>query len=207
MAEAILETERLRFRPYVLADQGAAFEMFADPDSRTFYPQMAEPANVREWIQWNLRNYEEYGFGLWALELKSSGEFIGDCGLTYQDVEGRRELEVGYHVVAGARRRGFATEAASATLGHGFRETAAASICSIVDPLNVASQAVAARIHTSKRQFIRNGKPRILYYTVRTAWLAGTAMRSKASNVPSNSRLQRTVRPLRGRPADEPQGR
>ena len=49
---------------------------------------MADPYNVRAWIEWNLGNYDELGFGLWAAELKVSGEFIGDCGVTYQDVEG-----------------------------------------------------------------------------------------------------------------------
>jgi len=73
--------------------------VFADPYARRFYPQMADRANVRAWIEWNLRNYAEFGFGLWAMQLKETGQFIGDTGLTYQDVEGRRELEIGYHVM------------------------------------------------------------------------------------------------------------
>ena len=76
------KTERLRLRPYTLAGEAGLSDVFADPDARTFYPEMSDSAKVRAWIEWNLRNYDEFGFGLWALELKVSRELIGDCGLT-----------------------------------------------------------------------------------------------------------------------------
>ena len=48
-----------------------------------------------------------------AVELKTSGAFLGDCGLTYQDVEGLKELEVGYH------------DRKSTSKVHGFADTMA----------------------------------------------------------------------------------
>jgi RimJ/RimL family protein N-acetyltransferase len=170
MTPATPQMERLRLRPYALADAAALFEVFADPDARTFYPQMADPANVRAWIEWNLRSYDEFGFGLWALEVKDSGEFIGDCGLAYRDVEGGSELEIGYHLVRRERRKGYATEAARACLAFGFRRTTRASVWSIVSPSNTASRAVAARIHEARREILRNGEPALLYYTTRLDW-------------------------------------
>jgi RimJ/RimL family protein N-acetyltransferase len=131
---------------------------------------MSDPANVRAWIEWNLRNYAEFGFGLWALERKDSGEFIGDCGLACRDVEGRAELEIGYHVLRRERRKGYATEAARACLAFGFRHTCSSSVCSIVSPSNVASRAVATRIHTACRAIIRKGAPALLFYTTRRDW-------------------------------------
>ncbi len=59
MAIEILETERLRLRPYSLADEAALFEVFADPYARRFYPEMRDLSRVRAWIEWNLRNYDE----------------------------------------------------------------------------------------------------------------------------------------------------
>ena len=115
MFHEILRTERLRLRAYTTADEAELFEVFADPYARRFYPEMAERANVRAWIEWNLRNYDEFGFGLWAIELNAEGQFIGDCGLTYQDVEGWRELEIGYHVTERERGKGYATEARTRT--------------------------------------------------------------------------------------------
>jgi RimJ/RimL family protein N-acetyltransferase len=163
----VIETARLRLRPYTLADESALFEVFADPYAREFYPEMADRAKVRKWIEWNLGNYGEFGYGLWAVELKSSGEFIGDCGLTWQDVEDARELEIGYHLIGRERGKGYATEAALACLDFGFRETDAGMICSIVRPNNVGSCKVAGRVHAAQREFLRKGKPALLFYTLR----------------------------------------
>jgi RimJ/RimL family protein N-acetyltransferase len=170
MSHAVLQTERLLLRAYVPSDQAALFEVFADPYARTFYPEMADPERVRAWIDWNLRNYDELGFGLWAMELRTESRFIGDCGLTYQDVEGRKELEIGYHVLARERGKGFATEAARSCLDFGFTRTSCESICSIVRPSNTASCTVAARIHTARREFIRRDRPALLFYTTRADW-------------------------------------
>jgi RimJ/RimL family protein N-acetyltransferase len=152
------------------ADEQMHYEMFADPYARTFYPEMGDLANVHRWIEWNLRNYDQFGCGLWAVERKDSGAFIGDCGLTYQDVEGTRELEVGYHVMEQERRKGYATEAARACLDFGFERTSCARICSIVRPANLASCSVASRIHAASREFLKGGRPALLFYTDRAAW-------------------------------------
>lgn len=157
-------------RAYSHADEVELFDVFADPYARTFYPEMAAPAKVRAWIEWSLRNYEEFGFGLWAMEIKADGHLIGDCGLTYQEVEGRMELEIGYHVIERERGKGYATEAARACLDFGFTHTTCESICSIVRPSNTASCTVAARIHTAQREFLKQGRPALLFYTSRRDW-------------------------------------
>ena len=170
MTKLVPATDRLRFRPYMLGDLEAAFGMFADDDARAYYPQMAEPEHVQGWIEWNLRNYKEHGFGLWALELRTSGEFVGDCGLTFQEVEGRQELEVGYHIVHSHRRQGLASEAARASLDYGFSNTHSTMVCSIVSVSNVASRQVAERVHTHWRRFMKNDQQMLLFYTPRAFW-------------------------------------
>lgn len=172
MLHEILSTERLRLRAYTEADEAELFDVFADPYARRFYPEMADRAKVRAWIEWNLRSYEEFGFGLWAMELKTEGRFIGDCGLTFCDVEGRRELEIGYHVIERERGKGYAREAARACLNFGFTRTSCESICSIVRPWNTASCAVAAHIHAARRELVNRGQPALLFYTTRRNWHA-----------------------------------
>jgi RimJ/RimL family protein N-acetyltransferase len=140
---------------------------------------MADPKNVLAWIEWSLDNYASFGFGLWALEDKT-GKFLGDCGITYQDVEGRRELEIGYHIIEDERGKGYATEAARACLDYGFARTAAPLICSIVDPRNAASSTVASRIHASRREFLRRDEPMKLFYTMRREWAQMSASRGRA---------------------------
>lgn len=167
MSEVIFETERLRLRRYRLADESKLRDVFGDDYARTFYPEMADSANVRKWVEWNLRNYEEYGLGLWAMELRPGGVFIGDCGLTYQDVDGCEELEIGYHVARMERGKGYATEAARACLDYGFESQGAEFMCSIVSPTNAASCKVAARVHDHCRNIIRRDKAALLFYTTR----------------------------------------
>lgn len=52
-------------RAYTIADEAELFDVFSDPYARRFYPQTVDRAKVRAWVEWNLCNYGEFGFGLW----------------------------------------------------------------------------------------------------------------------------------------------
>ena len=62
------------------------------------YSAPFDEERTRGWITWNLKNYEKYGFGLWAVVLKETGEFIGDCGISIQNIDGEMLPEIGYHI-------------------------------------------------------------------------------------------------------------
>jgi [ribosomal protein S5]-alanine N-acetyltransferase len=162
----IFRTERLGFRRYTAADNDAVRAIFADPQARQFYPAMQNQDAVDRWVSWNLRNYEEFGFGLWALELLDQGEFIGDAGITYQTVEGQRILEIGWHIHSDYRSQGYATEAGRACLKYGFDVLSASSLSSIVDPKNAPSIKVAARVHENKREYQAKNGVMWLYYSL-----------------------------------------
>ncbi len=161
----VLQTERLGMRRYTMADVDAVGELFADPYAAKFYPVMNTREAHARWIGWNLKNYDDHGFGLWALELLEDGRFIGDAGVTYQTVEGERILEIGWHVHHSFRSRGYATEAAMACLEFAFNRLDAALVGSIVDPANVASIIVASRVHAQKRDFQGKTGPMFLFST------------------------------------------
>lgn len=160
---------RLAFRPYADSDVESVQVLFSDPYARQFYPSGGSREAAQRWIAWSQLNYEKYGFGLWALQLHSDGSFVGDAGLTLQDVEGQSMLEIGYHINADLRGKGLATEAAQACLRWAFEHTEHQLVCSIVDPLNKASIAVARRIHTLDRTFSGRSGERMLFYTQREA--------------------------------------
>ena len=67
--------------------------------------------------------YRVNGFGLWAVCLRGSGEVIGDCGLTLQNINGNMLPEIGYHIRRDCQRRGYAKEAAKAVRDWAFRNT------------------------------------------------------------------------------------
>ena len=159
-------TERLRFREFRDDDLDDVVAMFGDPQARRFYPEMDTPEACRGWVEWSKGNYRDHGFGLWALEDLSSGEFLGDCGLTYQPVEGDRLLELGYHLLAEHRGKGLVTEAGRACLDYAFGQLAAPMVCSTVHPENAPSMAVAGRLHSSQRTYLKDdGQIRMLFWT------------------------------------------
>ncbi len=172
----IPQTERLRLRPFTLDDLSHVVAQFEDEYARRFYPIHENPeADAEGWIRWNLRNYENHGFGLWAMELRETGEYVGDCGITMQDVEGSPRHEVGYHVVGRLRRRGLATEAARACRDHALDVLGCGLVVSIVHADNVASRTVAERVHDRIVETTRKGMPHLVYATERPARLTPDA--------------------------------
>ena len=161
----ILQTARLGFRPYRASDEELLLPVFADQYAAQFYPAMAQAEGIARWINWNLRNYDEYGFGLWALELLGSGQFIGDAGITYQTVEDQKVLEIGWHIHPNFRALGYATEAGRGCLQFGFNSLQAAKLSSIVDPINTASIKVAQRVHAQHRHYQGKSGQMHLFYT------------------------------------------
>lgn len=162
-------TDRLRFREYISEDLDLVSDLFSDGQARQFYPMMADEDRYRSWIEWNLANYRDHGFGLWVIELLEGATPLGDCGLTFQDVAGNEMLEVGYHLVEEHRGRGYATEAAAACLDYAFEVVRVETVCSIVDPLNRSSISVAARIHDQRTSFIAADGEEMLLFTTEQA--------------------------------------
>lgn len=141
----ILETERLRLRRMTQADFPALCRILQDADVMYAYEHTFSDAEVQEWLDRQLGRYAQYGFGLWAVELKATGEMIGQCGLTMQDIEGREALEIGYLFEKAHWHRGYATEAAAACKAYAFEVLHAESVCSIIRDTNTASQNVTKR--------------------------------------------------------------
>ncbi|PRB42600.1 GNAT family N-acetyltransferase [Arthrobacter sp. MYb23] len=138
-------TARLRFREMTPADVEAMSSMLGDPAVMTYYPAPKSREESEQWIAWNQANYARDGFGLWIVETLDGG-FVGDCGLTWQSVNGRPELEVGYHVRLELQGRGYATEAALACLEFARDVVGAAWLVAIIHPDNAASLRVAERL-------------------------------------------------------------
>ncbi len=108
-------TDRLRFREMTEADLDEIDAVLSAPDPARPGRRQRTRADAERWIEWNRQSYAEHGYGLWVIETHE-GRFVGDCGLTVQDVEGEPHIEVGYHVHLALRGQGFASEAAASVL-------------------------------------------------------------------------------------------
>ena len=98
---------------------------------------------VRGWIDKNRERYQIFGFGLWAVCLKETGEMIGDCGLTMQLINGQIKPEIGYHIRADKQRKGYAKEAAIAVRDWTFNNTPFNIVYSYMKYTNEASAKTA----------------------------------------------------------------
>ena len=112
----ILETDRLFLREMNMDDFDALYQVLADSEIMQHYPYTFDEKRVRDWIERNMNRYLKDGFGLWAVCLKDTGEMIGDCGLTLQNIEGEMLPEIGYHIRRDKQHKGYAKEAAKGVL-------------------------------------------------------------------------------------------
>lgn len=90
MKDVVLRTDRLILRQMGREDVPLLQQIFADPVAMKYYPSTKDKQETLEWIEWNLRNYEECGAGLWIVENRINGDFLGQCGIVPQIVEGVR---------------------------------------------------------------------------------------------------------------------
>ena len=119
----VIETERLLLREMTENDFKALYKVLADSDIMQHYPYTFDDARVKGWINKNIERYQIFGFGLWAVCLKETGEMIGDCGLTMQLINGQIKPEIGYHIRKDQQRKGYAKEAAIAVRDWTFNNT------------------------------------------------------------------------------------
>ena len=139
----VLETERLVLRELTDDDFDALYQILADSDIMQHYPYTFDEARVKGWIRRNIERYRIFGFGLWAVCRKDTGEMIGDCGLTMQMIGGQIKPEIGYHIRADQQRKGYAREAAIAVRDWTFRNTPFNRIYSYMKYTNEASAKTA----------------------------------------------------------------
>ncbi len=133
------------------ADRPAFAAMNADPEVMRYFPAALDRTESDAYVDRIESLFDAQGYGLWALEVASSGEFIGFTGLNPmpEGTPGAGGMEVGWRLAAHAWHRGYATEAARAALRVAFGGAGLAEIWSMTAVLNEPSQAVMRRIGMS----------------------------------------------------------
>ena len=162
-----LETKRLFLREMDEGDYAPLYAVLADPDNMRYYPYAFDEARVRRWIEVNRQRCRIFGFGLWAVCLKDSGEMIGDCGLTMQTIDGLIRPEIGYHIRADRQRRGYAKEAAAAVRDWAFANTPFRVLYAYMQADNRPSAATAEAIGMHRDgEYVNEEGEHILVYVV-----------------------------------------
>lgn len=143
-----LQSLRLHTRKLTLDDVSAWTEFIADEEAMQFFPQQGELTSYERsalWVQKQLDRYAENRFGLQALINKDTGEFVGQCGLLTQEIDGGIKLEVGYHIFKKYWGKGYAPEAAKLFINFVFENDISEYVISIIHIDNLKSQRVAEK--------------------------------------------------------------
>lgn len=160
----VLETDRLILRHLAPDDLDAIHAVLGDPVALELWPRTFTRDESAAWIQRWLKSYEKHGHGLWAVVLKDTSVCIGDCGITLQEVDGRTELEIGYHLQFKHWGHGYATEAAAACRDYGFDVLRKPKLISLIMPQNLRSRRVAERIGMRvEKETLRKSIPHLVY--------------------------------------------
>ncbi|WP_226535510.1 GNAT family N-acetyltransferase [Fictibacillus halophilus] len=164
----VLETDRLFLRHYKEEDIPSLHCILSDSETMKYYPSPFSYEKTNNWVKNNQKRYKEDGYGLWAICLKENEELIGDCGLIKQVVDGKIEVEIGYHINKIYWSKGYATEAAKACKEYGFYKIGLDKLISIIDPRNIPSSRVAEKIgFTKEKQVFIFNKNHYIYSCLR----------------------------------------
>lgn len=163
MTPTIIKTERLILRQWREDDFGAFAEMAADPQVMEFLlplPDRAASDAVAERLKAHIA---EFGFGFWALEVPGVTPFIGFTGLLHvgPDAPYAPAVEIGWRLARAHWGKGYAVEAAKASLQQGFGPLGLEEIVALTVPANIRSQQVMQRIGMTRNEADDFDHPRV----------------------------------------------
>jgi RimJ/RimL family protein N-acetyltransferase len=155
----VLETDRLVLRRLTLNDAPFILGLLNEPSFLRFIGDrgVKDLQTARQYLlKGPIASYDKFGFGLFLVFLKDSGDAIGMCGLLKRDT--LPDVDVGFAFLPAHWRKGYAFESASAVLGHGRKAFGLKRIVAITSPDNVASIGVLEKLGLKFEAVIRLGE-------------------------------------------------
>lgn len=156
MSEPEFETERLLVRRWRDSDLTALLAVYGDADAMRWVGD-GRPITPDECVQWlavTRSNYEKRGYGMFAIEQRSSPGVVGFCGIVHPGSQ--PEPEIKYALLRRHWGRGLATEAVSGLLSYGARSHNLARLIATTAPENVASHRVLLKAGMARGELRTN---------------------------------------------------
>ena len=139
----VVETERLILRGHRVEDLDAMVEFFAG-DRNTYVGGKMERGDCWRAMLRGMGHWAMRGYGLWHIDEKSSGSFVGWTGMIF--APGWDEPELGWSLLEGAEGKGYAFEAATAARSHAAQHQGMNGVISYIAHANNRSMALAERL-------------------------------------------------------------
>ena len=167
-----LETSRLILRSFTIDDLDRVAELMANPDFMRFSlgPMTCEQSRafLEKLIDWDRADLPSQ----FAAIDRQTSTLVGYCGFLHQEVDGEKEIEIGYRLHPDFWNRGLATEAARAVRDHAFRDLKLERVISLIHPDNHASRRVAEKNGmTLEKQTTFRGFPTFVFAITQPQWL------------------------------------
>jgi RimJ/RimL family protein N-acetyltransferase len=140
----VLETERLRLRPFRLSDFDDYAAMCGDPEVARYLSVRFSREQSWRHLAFLVGHCELLGYGMWAVEERETGAFVGRIG--FADPDGWPGCELAWALARHWWGRGYATEGGRAALDHAFTVLGKDRVISLIHPENRASIRVAERL-------------------------------------------------------------
>ncbi|WP_409340255.1 GNAT family N-acetyltransferase [Paenibacillus sp. MBLB4367] len=161
----LIETPRLLIKPYMMEEMERLLPILTDAQTMSFWPAPFTKEQTEGWLLRSIASYEKHGYGRWGIELKESGELIGDVGIQVSEIDGTLERDLGYIIHWPFWHKGYAVEAADACLHYGLKELGLSRICANMPYDHYVSKRVAEKIGmTFEKQFHNQKNRGILTY-------------------------------------------
>ncbi|WP_241308467.1 GNAT family N-acetyltransferase [Burkholderia cenocepacia] len=164
-----LHTARLVLRPLREADAPTFFEIWSDPEAMRYFSfsPMTQIEQAEARVARNVQTSASGESLVCVLELRETGEALGECVLFHANEQCRR-AEIGFSLRRAFWRGGYMCEAASAMIDHAFGALRLSRIEADIDPRNVASAGLLERLG-----FVREG-------LLRERWIVGDEVSDSA---------------------------
>ncbi len=148
----IIQTDRLNLRTWTSADVPLLSKINQDKNVMEFFPALQDSKTTQQKIQRYNLDIEETNFGLFATEIRASGDFIGFIGLNRTTFKSFFTpcIEIGWRLAFEHWGNGYATEGARACLQYGFRELKLSEVYSFTAVSNFRSENVMKKIGMTK---------------------------------------------------------
>ena len=144
----MLQTQRLILRDWQPSDLEPFALMNADTEVMKYFPATCSRQESETLLERIKYHHQAHGFGLWAVEQRLTGAFIGLLGLNVPTFEAHftPTVEVGWRLATAFWGQGYATEGARKAISYGFEALGLLEIVSFTAQLNLRSIAVMKRL-------------------------------------------------------------